>query len=287
MKLVRYGKAGAEKPGLIDSDGTIRDLSAHVKDFAGDALLPANIKKLAALDPKSLPAVAAGTRLGSCVPKPGNFIAVGLNFADHAAETNNPIPAEPILFNKAPNTIQGPDDDVIIPPGSLKTDWEVELAFVIGQPGYRISEADAAHHIAGYFVCNDVSERAYQMERGGTWDKGKGCDTFGPLGPWLVTKDAVPDPQALSMWLEVNGKRFQNGSTKTMIFGVAKIVSYVSQFMTLEPGDIITTGTPPGVGMGIKKDGQSAPVYLKRGDVMTLGIEGLGEQRQKVVAFKA
>ena len=204
MKLVRYGKAGAEKPGLIDSDGTIRDLSAHVTDFAGDALLPANIKKLAALDPKSLPAVAAGTRLGSCVPKPGNFIAVGLNFADHAAETNNPIPAEPILFNKAPNTIQGPDDDVIIPPGSLKTDWEVELAFVIGQPGYRISEADAANHIAGYFICNDVSERAYQIERSGQWMKGKSLPTFGPVGPWLVTSDEAGDVQNLKMWLKLN-----------------------------------------------------------------------------------
>ena len=277
MKLVRYGKAGAEKPGLIDSDGTIRDLSAHVKDFAGDALLPANIKKLAALDPKSLPAVAAGTRLGSCVPKPGNFIAVGLNFADHAAETNNPIPAEPILFNKAPNTIQGPDDDVIIPPGSLKTDWEVELAFVIGQPGYRISEADAAHHIAGYFICNDVSERAYQIERSGQWMKGKSLPTFGPVGPWLVTPDEAGDVQNLKMWLKLNDQYVQNGSSKTMIFNCQFLVHYISQFMHLDAGDIITTGTPPGVGLGMKP-----PLFLKGGDTMEVGIEGLGVQHQHV-----
>ena len=277
MKLVRYGKAGAEKPGLIDSDGTIRDLSAHVKDFAGDALLPANIKKLAALDTKSLPAVAAGTRLGSCVPKPGNFIAVGLNFADHAAETNNPIPAEPILFNKAPNTIQGPDDDVIIPPGSLKTDWEVELAFVIGQPGYRISEADAAHHIAGYFVCNDVSERAYQIERSGQWMKGKSLPTFGPVGPWLVTPDEAGDVQNLKMWLKLNDQYVQNGSSKTMIFNCQFLVHYISQFMHLDAGDIITTGTPPGVGLGMKP-----PLFLKGGDTMEVGIEGLGVQHQHV-----
>ncbi len=277
MKLVRYGKAGAEKPGLIDSDGTIRDLSAHVKDFAGDALLPANIKKLAALDPKSLPAVAAGTRLGSCVPKPGNFIAVGLNFADHAAETNNPIPAEPILFNKAPNTIQGPDDDVIIPPGSLKTDWEVELAFVIGQPGYRISEADAANHIAGYFICNDVSERAYQIERSGQWMKGKSLPTFGPVGPWLVTPDEAGDVQNLKMWLKLNDQYVQNGSSKTMIFNCQFLVHYISQFMHLDAGDIITTGTPPGVGLGMKP-----PLFLKGGDTMEVGIEGLGAQHQHV-----
>jgi len=277
MKLVRYGNAGAEKPGLIDSDGTIRDLSAHVKDFAGDALLPANIKTLAALDPKSLPAVAAGTRLGSCVPKPGNFIAVGLNFADHAAETNNPIPAEPILFNKAPNSIQGPDDDVIIPPGSLKTDWEVELAFVIGQPGYRISEADAANHIAGYFICNDVSERAYQIERSGQWMKGKSLPTFGPVGPWLVTPDEAGDVQNLKMWLKLNDQYVQNGSSKTMIFNCQFLVHYISQFMHLDAGDIITTGTPPGVGLGMKP-----PLFLKGGDTMEVGIEGLGVQRQHV-----
>ena len=277
MKLVRYGKAGAEKPGLIDSDGTIRDLSAHVTDFAGDALLPANIKKLAALDPKSLPAVAAGTRLGSCVPKPGNFIAVGLNFADHAAETNNPIPAEPILFNKAPNPIQGPDDDVIIPPGSLKTDWEVELAFVIGQPGYRISEADAANHIAGYFICNDVSERAYQIERSGQWMKGKSLPTFGPVGPWLVTPDEAGDVQNLKMWLKLNDQYVQNGSSKTMIFNCQFLVHYISQFMHLDAGDIITTGTPPGVGLGMKP-----PLFLKGGDTMEVGIEGLGVQHQHV-----
>ena len=277
MKLVRYGNAGAEKPGLIDSDGTIRDLSAHVKDFAGDALLPANIKTLAALDPKSLPAVAAGTRLGSCVPKPGNFIAVGLNFADHAAETNNPIPAEPLLFNKAPNTIQGPDDDVIIPPGSLKTDWEVELAFVIGQPGYRISEADAANHIAGYFICNDVSERAYQIERSGQWMKGKSLPTFGPVGPWLVTPDEAGDVQNLKMWLKLNDQYVQNGSSKTMIFNCQFLAHYISQFMHLDAGDIITTGTPPGVGLGL-----TPPLFLKGGDTMEVGIEGLGVQHQHV-----
>jgi 2,4-diketo-3-deoxy-L-fuconate hydrolase len=277
MKIVRYGKAGAEKPGLIDSDGTIRDLSAHVQDFATDALLPAGQKKLAALDPKSLPAVPAGTRLGSCVPRPGNFIAVGLNFADHAAETNNPIPAEPILFNKAPNTIQGPDDDVILPPGSVKSDWEVELAFVIGKPGYRISEADAASHIAGYFICNDVSEREYQIERGGQWVKGKSLPTFGPVGPWMVTPDEAGDVQNLKMWLKLNGEYVQNGSSKTMIFNCHYLVHYISQFMQLDTGDIITTGTPPGVGLGMKP-----PLFLKGGDTMEVGIEKLGVQHQHV-----
>jgi len=277
MKLVRYGQAGAEKPGLIDGDGTIRDLSAHVSDIAGAALLPETLHKIAGLDAKSLPAVAGGTRLGSCVARPGNFIAVGLNFADHAAETNNPIPAEPILFNKAPNCVQGPDDDVVIPPGSVKSDWEVELAFVIGKPGYRISEKDAASHIAGFCICNDVSEREYQIERSGQWMKGKGLPTFGPLGPWLVTPDEVGDFNNLKMWLKVNGEYMQNGSSKTMIFQCHYLVHYISQFMHLDTGDVITTGTPPGVGLGFKP-----PKFLKAGDVMEVGIERLGVQHQHV-----
>ena len=263
MKLVRYGQPGAEKPGLVDGDGTIRDLSAHVSDIAGAALLPETLHKIAGLDAKSLPAVAAGTRLGSCVARPGNFIAVGLNFADHAAETNNPIPVEPILFNKAPNCVQGPNDDVVIPPGSVKTDWEVELAFVIGKPGYRISEKDAASHIAGFCICNDVSEREYQIERSGQWMKGKGLPTFGPLGPWLVTPDEVGDFNNLKMWLKVNGEYMQNGSSKTMIFQCHYLVHYISQFMHLDTGDVITTGTPPGVGLGFKP-----PKFLKAGDVI-------------------
>ena len=277
MKLVRYGQPGAEKPGLVDGDGTIRDLSAHVSDIAGAALLPETLHKIAGLDAKSLPAVAAGTRLGSCVARPGNFIAVGLNFADHAAETNNPIPVEPILFNKAPNCVQGPNDDVVIPPGSVKTDWEVELAFVIGKPGYRISEKDAASHIAGFCICNDVSEREYQIERSGQWMKGKGLPTFGPLGPWLVTPDEVGDFNNLKMWLKVNGEYMQNGSSKTMIFQCHYLVHYISQFMHLDTGDVITTGTPPGVGLGFKP-----PKFLKSGDVMEVGIEHLGVQHQHV-----
>ncbi len=277
MKFLRYGNPGAEKPGMVDADGAIRDLSAHVADLSGAALAPANLAKLAALDPKSLPLVPAGVRLGSCVARPGNFIAVGLNFADHAAETGSPIPKEPILFNKAPNSCVGPNDDVVLPPGSVKSDWEVELAIVIGRDCYRVSQADAGKYIAGYAVCNDVSEREWQIERGGQWTKGKSAPTYGPLGPWLVTPDELGDVQNLHMWLELNGKMVQNGSSKTMIFGCEYLVHYISQFMQLDAGDVITTGTPPGVGLGMKP-----PLYLKGGDVMRLGIAGLGEQRQQV-----
>ena len=278
MKFLRYGRPGAEKPAMIDAQGTIRDISAHVADLAGPALDPANLAKLAKLDPATLPAVPADARIGSCVARPGNFIAVGLNFADHAAETGSPIPKEPILFNKTPNCVVGPNDDVVLPPGSVKSDWEVELAIVIGRTAYRVSEKDALSHVAGYAVCNDVSEREWQIERGGQWMKGKGAPTFGPLGPWLVTPDEIADVQNLHMWLELNGKMVQDGSSKTMIFGCAHLVHYISQFIQLDPGDVITTGTPPGVGLGMKP-----PVFLKGGDTMRLGIAGLGEQRQKVV----
>ena len=287
MKLVRYGQPGKEKPGLIDADGRLRDLSAVVKDITPDLLNDKALAKLAKVKADKLPLVRGKKRFGTPISYTSKFIAIGLNYADHAAESNMPIPAEPIVFTKAISCIQGADDDVMLPKGSKKTDWEVELGIVIGTRARYVSQKDAVNHVAGYCVINDVSEREYQLERGATWDKGKGCDTFGPVGPWLVTRDEVPNPQALGMWLDVNGVRMQTGSTKTMIFGVAKLVSYVSQFMTLEPGDIITTGTPPGVGMGIKKDGKPAPVFLKRGDVMHLGIDGLGEQSQKVVAFKA
>ena len=287
MKLVRYGQPGKEKPGLIDTDGKLRDLSGVIADVTPEHLSDKALAKLAKLKADKLPLVKGKKRFGPPVSRVGKFIAIGLNYADHAAESNMPIPKEPIVFMKSTTCIQGPDDDVMLPKGSKKTDWEVELGVVIGTRARYVSQKDALNHVAGYCTVNDVSEREYQLERGGTWDKGKGCDTFGPIGPWLVTRDEVPNPQNLAMWLDLNGQRMQNGSTKTMIFGVAKLVSYVSQFMTLEPGDVITTGTPPGVGMGIKKDGQPAPVYLKRGDVMTLGIEGLGEQTQKVVAFKA
>ena len=286
MKLVRYGQACKEKPGLIDAQGRLRDLSGVIADITPDQLSDKALAKLAKLKTDGLPLVRGAKRMGAPVAGSRKFVAIGLNYADHAAESGLPIPKEPIIFMKTLSCIQGPDDDVMLPRGSKKSDWEVELGVVIGTRARYVSQKDALDHVAGYCVINDLSEREYQIERGGTWDKGKGCDTFGPVGPWLVTRDEVPNPQNLSMWLDLNGQRMQTGSTKTMIFGVAKIVSYVSQFMTLEPGDIITTGTPPGVGMGIKKDGQSAPVYLKRGDVMTLGIEGLGEQRQKVVAFK-
>ncbi len=286
MKLVRYGQPGKEKPGLIDAQGKLRDLSAVVADITPVQLSDKSLARLAKLKTDKLPLVRGTPRMGSPVAGTRKFVAIGLNYADHAAESNLPIPKEPIIFMKAPNCIQGPDDDVMLPRGSTKTDWEVELGVVIGTRARYVSQKEALSHVAGYCVINDVSEREYQIERGGTWDKGKGCDTFGPVGPWLVTRDEVPNPQKLSMWLDLNGNRMQSGSTKTMIFSVAKLVSYVSEFMTLEPGDIITTGTPPGVGMGIKKDGKSAPLYLKRGDVMTLGIEGLGEQRQKVIAFK-
>lgn len=281
MKLVRFGQAGSEKPGIVDADGAIRDLSGHVQDFAGSALDPAALARLKSVDLASLPKVPAGTRLGSCVARPGNFIAVGLNYADHAAETGAPIPAEPILFNKAPNCVQGPDDPVVIPKGSEKTDWEVELAVVIGRTALYVRESEALSHVAGYCICNDISERAFQAERGGQWMKGKGSPTFGPLGPWLVTTDEVKDVQNLGMWLALNGKTVQDGSTKTMIFGVAHLVSYISQFLQLDPGDVITTGTPPGVGLGMKP-----PMFLKTGDRMRVGIEGLGEQNQVVKAWQ-
>ncbi|KAI6244357.1 FAA hydrolase family protein [Aphelenchoides fujianensis] len=281
MKLLRYGPKGAEKPGLLDADGKIRDLSGHVSDITGAQLSPASLKALAAIDPTTLPLVEGSPRYGCPINGVSKFIAVGLNFADHAAESNLPIPEEPVLFTKAVSCIQGANDPVMLPKDSLKTDWEVELGVVIGSRARYVSEADALDHVAGYVLINDVSERAFQIERGGTWDKGKGCDTFGPIGPWLVTSDEVGDPQNLSMWLEVNGQRKQDGSSKTMIFPISKLVSYISEFMTLEPGDLITTGTPPGVGMGQKPE----PVYLKAGDEMRLGIEKLGEQRQIVVAW--
>jgi 2-keto-4-pentenoate hydratase/2-oxohepta-3-ene-1,7-dioic acid hydratase in catechol pathway len=281
MKLVRYGNSGKEKPGLIDADGKLRDLSAVIKDIGPDQLSDAAVTKLQKLKTDKLPLVKGKPRLGSPVAGVGKFIAIGLNYADHAAESGLPIPKEPIVFMKATSCIQGPNDPVMLPKGSVKSDWEVELGVVIGTKARYVSQKEALSFVAGYCTINDLSEREYQIERGGTWDKGKGCDTFGPLGPWLVTRDEVPNPQKLGMWLDLNGQRVQTGSTKTMIFNVAKIVSYVSQFMTLMPGDVITTGTPPGVGMGMKPQ-----LYLKKGDVMTLGIDGLGEQRQEVVAFK-
>ena len=287
MKLVRYGQPGKEKPGLIDAQGKLRDLSGVIADVTPEHLSDKALAKLAKLKTDKLPLVKGKKRFGPPVSRVGKFIAIGLNYADHAAESNMPIPKEPIVFMKSTTCIQGPDDNVMLPKGSTKTDWEVELGVVIGTRARYVTQKDALSYVAGYCTVNDVSEREYQLERGGTWDKGKGCDTFGPIGPWLVTRDEVPNPQNLAMWLDLNGERMQNGSTKTMIFGVAKLVSYVSQFMTLEPGDVITTGTPPGVGMGIKKNGKPAPIFLKRGDVMTLGIEGLGSQTQKVVAFKA
>ena len=286
MKLVRYGNPGKEKPGLIDAAGKLRDLSKVITDVTPDQLIDKALAKLAKLNTDKLPLVKGKPRMGCPVTGIGKFLAIGLNYADHAAEAGMPIPKEPIVFMKATSCIQGPNDDVMLPKGSTKTDWEVELGIVIGTQARHVSQKEALNHVAGYCLINDVSEREFQLERGGTWDKGKGCDTFGPIGPWLVTRDEIANPQKLSMWLDVNGERMQTGSTKTMIFGVAKIVSYLSQFMTLQPGDVICTGTPPGVGMGIKKNGKPAPVYLKRGDVMTLGIEGLGEQHQKVVPFK-
>ena len=279
MKLVRYGAPGREKPGLIDASGQLRDLSSQISDLAGDAFAPASLAKIAALDPAGLPAVSGTPRLGPPVGGAPKFIAIGLNFADHAQESGLPIPAEPIVFMKGINALCGPNDDVEKPRGSTKLDWEVELAVIIGTRAKYVSEADALKHVAGYAVCNDVSERHFQTERGGQWTKGKSHDTFGPLGPWLVTPDEVGDVQNLDMWLDVNGQRRQTGSTATMIFDVAKIVSYLSGFMTLMPGDIITTGTPPGVGMGMKP-----PQYLNAGDIVTLGIAKLGEQRQTIVA---
>ncbi len=286
MKLVRYGNPGKEKPGLIDAQGVLRDLSAVLPDIGAAQLGDAVLKKIAKLKTDKLPAVRGKPRMGCPVANVGKFIAIGLNYSDHAAEAGMPIPKEPIVFMKATTCIQGPNDDVMLPKGSVKTDWEVELGIVIGTKAQYVSQKDALNFVAGYTLINDLSEREYQLERGPQWDKGKGCDTFGPIGPWLVTKDEVANVQKLAMWLDVNGQRLQTGNTKTMIFGAAKIVSYVSQFMTLLPGDVITTGTPPGVGMGVKKDGKPAPRYLKPGDVMTLGIEGLGEQRQVVRAYK-
>ena len=286
MKLVRYGQPGKEKPGLIDAAGKLRDLSGVVSDIGPDQLSDKVLAKLAKLKTDKLPLVKGKPRMGCPVANVRKFIAIGLNYADHAAESNLPVPKEPIVFMKATSCIQGPNDEVMLPKGSVKSDWEVELGIVIGKHASYVSQKEALDYVAGYCTINDVSEREYQIERGGTWDKGKGCDTFGPIGPWMVTKDEVPNVQNLKMFLDVNGQRMQTGTTKTMIFGVTKLVSYVSQFMTLEPGDIITTGTPPGVGMGMKKDGKPAPVYLKKGDVMHLGIEGLGEQTQKVVAYK-
>ena len=282
MKLLRYGPKGQEKPGLLDGEGRVRDLSAQLDDIAGSALLPESIARLRALDPASLPLVAgmpqAGLRLGPCVGQIGKFICIGLNYADHAAESGLQVPPEPVIFNKWTSAVIGPDDTVEIPRGSVKTDWEVELGVVIGQGGKYIAEGDALAHVAGYCVINDVSEREYQIERAGTWDKGKGCDTFGPTGPWLVTPDEAGDVDQLRMWLEVDGRRFQNGSTATMVYKVPFLISYVSRFMSLQPGDVISTGTPPGVGMG-----QKPPVYLRGGEVMRLGIDGLGVQTQKVV----
>ncbi len=282
MKLLRYGPAGQERPGLLDGDGRIRDLSDHVPDIDQDCLTPAGLAALARLDPQSLPLVNGSPRLGVPVGRVGKFIAIGLNYADHAEESNLPIPKEPVVFTKATSSLTGPNDTVMLPKDSAKSDWEVELGIVIGRRASYVGEAEALAHVAGYCVVNDVSEREYQIERGGTWDKGKGCDTFGPVGPWLVTTDEIPDPQGLGMWLDVNGDRMQTGNTKTMIFGIAEIVSYLSRFMTLLPGDIVTTGTPPGVGMGKKPQ----PVFLKPGDVMALGIDGLGEQRQDVVSWR-
>jgi 2-keto-4-pentenoate hydratase/2-oxohepta-3-ene-1,7-dioic acid hydratase in catechol pathway len=279
MKLLRYGEPGKEKPGLLDSEGRIRDLSGKVADISGETLTPSGLASLAKIDPASLPQVDGNPRIGPCVGDVGKFICIGLNYADHAAESGAKVPPEPIMFMKPRSAIVGPNDMVRIPRGSVKTDWEVELGIVIGKTAKYVSEADALSHVAGYCVVNDVSEREYQLERHGTWDKGKCCDTFGPIGPWMVTADEIADPQNLGMWLEVDGHRYQDGSTRTMVYGVAHLVSYLSQFMTLHPGDIIATGTPPGVGMG-----QKPPVYLKGGQTMRLGIEGLGEQQQRTAA---
>jgi 2-keto-4-pentenoate hydratase/2-oxohepta-3-ene-1,7-dioic acid hydratase in catechol pathway len=280
MKLLRYGAPGREKPGLADKDGNIRDLSKVITQIDDAMLAPRNLARLARVKPETLPIVRGNPRLG--VPYAGitKFVAVGLNYSDHAAESNMPIPSEPILFMKATTCLTGPNDDVIQPKGSTKLDWEVELGIVIGTKAQYVSEAKALDHVAGYAVVNDISERNFQLERGSQWDRGKGCDTFGPVGPWLVTTDEITDPQTLDMWLDVNGEKRQRGNTRTMVFGCANLVSYISQFMTLLPGDIITTGTPPGVGLGMKP-----PQYLKPGDVVTLGIQGLGEQRQRVIAY--
>jgi 2,4-didehydro-3-deoxy-L-rhamnonate hydrolase len=281
MKLMRYGAKGAEKPALVDADGTVRDLSGVIADITAETTRPEALKRLAAVDASKLPVVSSPGRIAPPWAGMGKFICIGLNYSDHAAETGSPIPKEPIIFMKPTSAIVGCNDPIVLPQGSKKSDWEVELGVVIGETARYVDEADALRHVAGYCVVNDVSEREYQMERGGTWDKGKGCDTFGPVGPWLVTADEVRDPQALPMWLDVNGERRQNGSTATMIFGVAALVAYCSRFMTLWPGDLISTGTPPGVALGMKP----APVFLKPGDEMRLGIEGLGEQRQRVHAW--
>ena len=278
MKLLRVGPKGQERPAMLDAQGGIRDLSGKVADIAGEVLTPQGLAALHAIDIDTLPLVEGAPRIGACVGGIGKFICIGLNYADHAAETGADIPKEPVVFNKWTSAVIGPDDDVEIPRGSVKTDWEVELGVVIGQGGRYIDEANALDHVAGYCVVNDISEREYQLERGGTWDKGKGCDTFGPIGPWLVTRDEVLDPGHLSLWLEVDGKRYQDGSTSTMVFSVPQIVSYLSRFMSLQPGDLISTGTPPGVGLG-----QKPPVYLRAGQTMRLGIEGLGVQTQRTI----
>jgi len=281
LKLVRYGRPGREKPGLVDGDGKLRSLAAVIDDIDASTLAPKTLARLARIDPQRLPAVRGRPRFGVPFKGTRKFLGIGLNYADHAAETGMPIPAEPIVFTKAISCIQGPDDDVMLPRGSSKGDWEVELGIVIGSIARNVPRKGALEHVAGYTVVNDVSEREFQLERGGSWDKGKGCDTFGPVGPWLVTRDEIPDPQALGLWLDLNDEPMQRGSTRTMIFDCAELVSYVSRFLTLEPGDIITTGTPPGVGSGRKP-----PRFLKAGDVMSLGIAGLGEQRQKVVRYR-
>jgi 2,4-diketo-3-deoxy-L-fuconate hydrolase len=280
MKLLRYGESGHERPAALDANGQIRDLSDIIEDLAGDALLPESFDRLRQLDLSRLPLVNSQLRLGPCVGRVGKFICIGLNYADHAAESGVAVPSEPVVFMKATSAICGPEDDIVIPRGSEKTDWEVELGVVIGKLAKYVSEADALSHVAGYCVVNDVSERAFQLEGTGQWVKGKSADTFGPVGPWLVTADEIPDPQRINMWLEVDGHRFQEGSTKTMVFGVAYLISYLSRFMSLQPGDIISTGTPPGVGMG-----QRPPIYLRAGNVVRLGIEGLGQQRQRAVAY--
>jgi 2-keto-4-pentenoate hydratase/2-oxohepta-3-ene-1,7-dioic acid hydratase in catechol pathway len=278
MKLVRFGEKGAEKPGIVAADGSIRSLSGRVPDYEGEGVSVEALARIRAIDPMSLPKAPDGVRIAPCIARIGNFIAVGLNYKDHAEETGAAIPSEPILFNKAPNCLAGPNDDVVVPPGSMKTDWEVELAVVIGKRAYRIEEKDALAHVAGFAVCNDLSERAWQTEGTGQWVKGKAAPGFGPLGPWLVTPDEVGDVQGLDMYLDLNGKRAQTGNTRTMIFGAAYCIAYISKFWQLDPGDVITTGTPPGVGMGMKP-----PLYLKGGDTMRLGIAKLGEQHQRVV----
>lgn len=279
MKLLRYGDKGQEKPGLLDAQGNIRDLSAHIPDVAGQALEAASLQALAALDPTTLPVVSGSPRIGPCVGQVGKFICIGLNYADHAAESNMAVPTEPVVFNKWTSAICGPNDDVQIPRSSSKTDWEVELGVVIGKAGSYIDESNAMDHVAGYCVINDVSEREWQLERGGTWDKGKGFDTFGPIGPWLVTRDEIADPHQLDLWLEVDGHRYQNGNTRTLVFQIPALIAYLSRCMSLQPGDIISTGTPPGVGLGVKPE----PVFLRAGQQMRLGIAGLGEQCQRTV----